>query len=132
MTSGHCDYLQFTALINKLKRQGKLDCVILTDSMSPIILPKQIVAVSAIDRKLRLFDSIIFWQNNQLVAHYIWHIIYTENGDIEHLLTRSLKDPCHNDLPILPKNILGFLPDVKISLYYRILIYSKILLKRAL
>ncbi|MBT3583767.1 MAG: S26 family signal peptidase [Halobacteriovoraceae bacterium] len=115
-----CDQLTFFEYKKVLKAKGKMSFKVLTDSMTPLILPGENIEVVPCD-EFKKFDVVIFWDGEKLVSHYIWHKNLLQQRNKNSLYTtRSLISPNLDDLPVSEMHILGLVTDRKISLFQKL------------
>ena len=106
---------------DKLKQDnpGYLPFVVVTGSMVPLIeVGEKIVVDTTVEPAL--MDIVVFWQNEKLVCHILWHknkILSASNDEI--WVTRSLKG-LHSDLAITKSDVLGKVVSHKLSLYWKV------------
>jgi len=109
--SGHVDALAFAVLKKKLQ-EGPLTMRLVSDSMAPLLKVGDLVEVQKCSQPIQLFDLVVFWTNEKLMCHFLWRDQLAYDGTF---VTRSLKDPWHDDLPQPHENLLGVVSDRRIS-----------------
>lgn len=132
MNFNHCDQLTFIKLKKRLQKLSQLDFNICSGSMAPLIMVGDQISVKPIEQDLSPFDIIVFWNGEQLIAHFVWHKNRIKVFKKESVITRSLQNPYENDLPINEENILGYVTNFEISTFTKISIFLKCIIKRAL
>ena len=107
---------QFKKLIEK---QGYFFCRIISDSMMPLIQLNDRARIEPVGPvgDLKPFDIIVFFDGERLNCHFLWKI--SSRGDKHELLTRSLKNPHSNDLPITAEHLLGKVTNFRINRWIR-------------
>lgn len=96
---------------------------IVSDSMSPLLVPGEKVKVVPISGELKRFDIVVFDYYGKPFCHFYWGRIANEDS----LCTRSLKFPHRLDLPIHEHAIIGKIVCKKITLYQKIKVYFRII-----
>lgn len=111
------DLNQFKQRKIQLKATGKYQGKIVSGSMHPLIKIGDIIQVEAISlEQLEKFDIIVFYQNEMLVCHFVWH--KSRFGNQDEVITKSLIGG--EDLPIKKELILGRVKNFKLSLIDKI------------
>lgn len=113
------DLITFKALQNRLSREGLLELRIASNSMEPVLKKDDLITVTETKKSsLKKFDIIVFWQNNQIICHFLWSIQTTRSGE-ELFISKSLKKPKEIDDPIKEGLLLGK-ANAKIPLYFKL------------
>ena len=118
------DLVKFRALKMRLQREGRLELRVASTSMQPVIWKDQAVVAEEVNPKeLKKFDIIIFWQQQKIFCHLLWHIQKNEkNEDI--FITKSLENPCEIDMPLKEELLLGKV-NATIPIYLKLIMWLK-------
>ena len=105
-------------LKKRLLSGSTVELKVASDSMVPLLKVGEIVQVKKHHsiEELSHFDLIVFEQANQLNIHFLSKIDL--NNQL--LVTRPLKRPDSNDYPIHPNQVLGIVPNKKLSLWQKL------------
>lgn len=118
------DLLKFKALKIKLGQEGSLSLRVASDSMEPVLKTGQIIQVKKIQsHELKKFDTIVFFQSEKVMCHFLW-AIQTDAEGKRLLITKSIKNPQDIDLPLEEEFLLGKV-DVKIPFLLKLKIWFK-------
>lgn len=118
------DLLKLKTLKIKLDQEDTLSLRVASDSMEPILKTGQIIQVKKIkSHELKKFDTIVFFQNEKIMCHFLWAIQIDAEGKTL-LITKSIKNPKEIDLPLKENLLLGKV-DVKIPLLLKLKIWLK-------
>jgi signal peptidase I len=100
-----------------LHKHRKINVKIITDSMSPLICPGDIITIYPINRsKLKRYDIIVFSEQ----THYTCHFIWSKSQLIPNAyITKSLKHPENIDFTVKAEDIIG-ITHYKISYWQKI------------
>ncbi len=114
-----------------IKNTREITCRIVSDSMEPLIRIGDRVRVECVDtiKSIKPFDIVIFLNQDKLFCHFVWNISIGEKS--AQILTRSLKNPHHNDLPTTPDQILGRVLHPQLSRRTRLWLILKTLFKNS-
>lgn len=112
---------EFEKLKSALQAGAPLSFVIYSDSMEPILKAGDRVSVVPISRPLKIFDLIVFFQENDLVCH-----LFIKKSLLNHsLITTSFKYrkfdyPVKEDhlLGVVDSHRLSFLQKLKLLIYH--------------
>ena len=85
--------------------------------MSPIIQVNDELVLGAKPPSYRRFDIILFKRHNRLNAHFVWRDQTAFDGTY---VTRSLKEPYHDEEPIKSDDILGPVENFRLSMWRRL------------
>lgn len=110
------DFLLYRNLIYQKK---SIQIRIVSDSMAPFISINEMLEVQPLNGEPKRFDVIVFWESNKLVCHFLWKV----HVDNEYFFFKSLKHPRKTDDPVERQNVLGQVPQKKLSLYYKLKIF---------
>lgn len=116
------DAVEIEILKQKIQRQP-VDVKVASNSMEPILKTGDIVKIYPLTQPPRIFDVVVFKNNLQLNCHFVWRNQLDFNNT---LVTRSLKEPGLDEVPINMTEILGWVPDAKISLImkFRLILWN--------
>ncbi len=118
-----------TLYFNLMEKNKKISCVVVSDSMEPLIKKgDRIEVLQCTFHDLRIFDIVVFWDGNKFVSHFVWHI--SMGFGKYFLLTRSIKDINQDDPPIHISELLGRVNNVKIGWLWKLKILVCILIKK--
>lgn len=119
------DLLKFRVLRKKLEREGNIFLKVASASMEPVLKVGQIIKVKKTQvEDLAKFDILVFWENNQLMCHFLWSVQKEINKDEFTLITKSIVHPRQIDIPLKQYLLLGKV-DVTIPLYLKIRMWMK-------
>lgn len=108
---------QFKERRIQLKKNGEYQGRIVTGSMEPLIMVGDIIKVEAVKlEQLEKFDIIVFYQNEKLICHFVWH--KNRFGNQDEVITKSFVGG--EDLPINKEFILGKVTNFKLSFFDKI------------
>lgn len=120
-----CDSFSFVKLKKRLNQFKELKLTVISDSMVPLIPVGGEIVIKPICGELLPFEIVVFWDGTKLVSHYIWKkSIFGSSGKII-WLTRSLKNPEYNDLPVEEEHILGVVSNFRVTISQKITVYFK-------
>ena len=118
------DLVKFRALKMRLQREGRLELRVASTSMEPIIWKDQLVIAEKADpQELEKFDIIIFWQQQKIFCHLLWHIQKDANNQ-NIFITKSLENPREIDIPLQEELLLGKV-NVTIPLRFKLIMWLK-------
>lgn len=119
------DLLKFRALQSKLQREETLSLRVATGSMLPVLRIGQIITVKKVKlSELKKFDTLVFWQNEKIMCHFLWSMQKEAKSEELKLITKSIENPHEIDLPLKECLLLGRV-DVTIPLYIKIKVWLK-------
>lgn len=120
------DFIEFSALKNRLQTLGSLNIRIISDSMQPLIRINEELVVMPLPDKIIPFDLIVFLDQDKLICHFLWQ----DQKDFDQtIITRSLKEFYTNETPTPYNHILGYIREKKIPWYLRFKIIALNFLK---
>lgn len=105
------DKLKAELIKNKIQKEP-INIRVVSDSMLPLIKIDEQLTLTKLPTELKIFDTIVFYDNGKLICHFVWKDQRALNGT---LVTRSLKEPYKNEIPRKYSNIVGWVPTKKIS-----------------
>lgn len=111
------DYLEFSAIKNKLIRTGSLEIQIVSDSMRPFIQIGEQLTIRPLPKRLDYLDLVVFLDRDRLICHFLWLDQKKFNDTI---VTRSLKEITLNETPTSYSHILGIVENKKVPLFLKI------------
>jgi hypothetical protein len=114
--------VDFAAIRDRLHREGQLRCVVVSNSMQPVIAASdEITVVPVQSTPLRRFDIVVFEQQGILICHTFWrrNRVHDSSGQ-ETYNTFGLHGPLF-DLPVPEDRILGRVISHRIPLGLRLL-----------
>ena len=123
------DFYSFQLAKKEVQRVGQIEIKIVGKSMYPLyeeIEGQKIIVHYVKDiKELKRFDVITFWLNNILVTHYVWkqNEVFIDDPNDPILVTRPLNPMKSFDTPIKFSQVLGIVPERKISLWLKFRIY---------
>ena len=107
------DKKDFESLKKQLQETGALPIKIASDSMVPLLKVSEALVVMPIEKKVKMFDLIVFYQSERLNCHFVWR----DQTDFNNCyVTRSLKEPRHDDPPVPTDCVLGTIPGKNLSI----------------
>lgn len=93
-------------------------CVV-TSSMEPLIQVGERVIIDK-TAELKQHDIIVFWQNEKLICHVLWHLNRRlKLGGLPIWVTRALKGN-QWDLSIQPEHVLGKVVSHRLSFWWKL------------
>lgn len=94
-------------------------CKIVSDSMLPLIPVGAEIFLRKInkDEKFKVFDILVFKQNERLICHLFWH--QNQFFDKDMIITRNLKAQEY-DHPFERRMILGVVTNYRMSLFLKL------------
>jgi len=100
-------------------------CQIVSDSMEPVLKIGEVVRaepIAAPDEVTRLkrFTLIVFKRDDRVLCHYIWRI--NQQVMPGTCVTRSLKNPFHDEVPVPFNDVLGQIREKVIPTWLRVLL----------
>jgi hypothetical protein len=101
----------------KLQIQSSVEIRVISDSMTPLISPGEILHISSAPQTLRRFDIIVFDHYNIPTCHFYWG--ETASGKLS---AKSLKFLFPSDIPFEKEKLIGIVLNKKISFWRQILI----------
>lgn len=107
---------------NEMKEKLKSEDVtlkVMSNSMEPLIKVDDEVTVRQLDKALKKFDIIVYWNGKILVGHYVWHINKHFSRENSLIITTRCLSSKWEDLPIQEEQILGVIVSHKISFWWR-------------
>ena len=120
------DAKKFEAIRSRIERGEDVWVTIVSGSMAPCINQGERIRVVG-KRDWKVFDIVVYHhRDGRLICHYIWG---KSKLNSHCYLLRSLVGYAF-DLPVEEKFFLGYLPDKKIGLKWKIFIFFKLLLQR--
>lgn len=121
------DRIGFELVKDKLRKDGKLQIKIVSDSMEPILKVSETFDVDPLPQKLQIFDLVVFYQSQKLNCHFLWRDQKEFNNSI---VTRSLKNPQHDDVPVTYDCLLGIVLGKKLSILQTFSVLIRAFLKK--
>lgn len=101
----------FQALKNVPFFKGKIQ----TDSMEPLIKVGDTVVVEVGNLELKRFDIIVFYDDQKLICHYLWH----KNVVVTPVMLQTRNLHGKKDCPIKLENYLGKVVSHHLSTYQK-------------
>ena len=96
----------FLQKLKELNTQKTISVQIVSNSMEPIIKTGEIIHVEKLTGEPKIFDILVFYQNNIFLCHYFWKKNTYIDNDGKNYLTRALAS--HGaDIPFSRDQILG-------------------------
>ena len=121
----------FQKLKMNLKTQNSKLFQVVSGSMEPLIATGEFIEVKALRESPRRFDILVFWSDEILICHYLWHVNQIRFSNGEHILiTRSLRG--QEDIPFSESKLLGKVISHRISVCRKAQIVGRTLLHRLL
>lgn len=118
------DLVKFRALKMRLQREGRLELRVASTSMQPVIWKDQsVVTEEANPIELKKFDVIVFWQQQKIFCHLLWHIQKDANNK-NVFITKSLENPREIDMPLKEELLLGKV-NVTIPIHIKLIMWLK-------
>jgi hypothetical protein len=121
------DRIQLEALKRKLELSGSAEIRIVSDSMFPLLSVGEILEIKPLPAKLNPYDLLVFYDQNRLTCHFLWLDQRALNDSV---VTRSLRAPQEDDIPVPSNHLLGWVPQKKISRITRFKIFFGHLCRR--
>ena len=120
---------EFHELKRILFPNQKIDLVVSTDSMHPLLPVGASIQVGPIEKKPRPFDIVVFWDEGALKCQYVAR----ENGrrrlkNSESIITRPLSGKHDAIVPV--QMVLGRVMSHKIPLTKKLVLFARQILKR--
>jgi len=106
----------------KLQLNQHASIRIISDSMSPLITPGEIIEISPITSELNRFEIVLFDYYGTPFCHFYWEDV--ANSDF--ICTKSLKTPHLSDIPIHKNKLIGKITSKKLTPYQKFTVYLKI------
>ncbi len=92
---------------------------VVTSSMEPLIPVGEKIIIDK-TAELKQYDIIVFWQNEKLICHVLWHFNQRlKMGGSPIWVTRALKG-IHWDLSIQPDHVLGKVVNHQLSFWWKL------------
>lgn len=113
---------QFAEIQKELRQQKKIIVRIISDSMEPLIKTGEEIQLESFNSfdDLRRFDVIVFYHNNILTCHYLWHVNSVITKENQRLLVTRPLGRHYDDFPVTENNVLGWVPSRRLSLFQKI------------
>lgn len=98
-----------------LALKGSLRLRVASDSMNPVIKVNDLILLESLKdpKTLKRFDVIVYEKDQTLICHFFWCL-----NSIQHpptICTRSLKEPCQNELPFTEDKVIGIVSSHRIG-----------------
>lgn len=104
------DKLAVELIKNKVQKEAA-NIQIVSGSMLPLIKIDEQLDLVRLPTELKVFDIIVFYDNEKLVCHFVWKDQRDFNKSV---ITRSLREPYKNETPRDYNNIIGWVPSKKV------------------
>lgn len=106
---------EFKELQSALNKGEPFTFIVSSDSMEPVIKTGEEVVVEPIREPLKLFDIIVFFQNNDLLCHMYIKPSRLNDG----FLTSSYKYKSY-DFPVKKENVLGVIGSHRVGFFRKL------------
>ncbi len=114
------DKIEFLYLKKMLSQKGFVELKVKGTSMRPLISENDIIKIEELKSELKIFDIIVFYQDQKLIVHYFWQKNKFFNNENENILTRPLNPISGYDFPIRNVEILGIVTNFRVSTFLKL------------
>lgn len=108
------DIGEYLLLKNKLAKDGRINCRIISGSMEPLIMTNDFVDIEPLSGELKKFDILVFFQKDKLICHYVTHVNLSDGK----IITANLIGG--EDLPFEKDQILGKVVNYKVGFWQKL------------
>ena len=115
--------------IRQLRRCGSIDVQIVSGSMEPVIKTGELVTVERLEGRPKMFDILVFHQNDKFICHYFWKENSHFDNEGKNYVTRPLSSRGF-DIPFSHRQVLGRVGGKRIGFWRRAVIVVKEILRR--
>lgn len=113
----------------KLHQEKTMELTLFGDSMEPVIFSGEKAMLEAIEdiKLLKRFDVLVFWSQDMLFCHYLWHMNQNFNQSEKDVVlqTRPLNPLGCYDWPIFGSQLLGRVRQPAIPLRLKLKIFLR-------
>ena len=115
--------------IRELERLGRIEVRIISGSMEPVIMTGESVTVEKLEGPPKMFDILVFYQNEKFICHYFWKQNSRFDNEGRNYVTRPLRSRGF-DIPFGRRQLLGRVVAKRIGFWRRAVIVAGELLRR--
>ena len=115
--------------LRELERYGRIDVRIVSGSMEPVIMTGETVGVEKLEGTPKMFDILVFYQNDKFICHYFWK----KNAHFDNAGRNYVTRPLYSrgfDIPFARRQLLGRVATRRIGFWRRAAIVVGELLRR--